>query len=72
MKTYRCIKEFYLSNFNEDGFETGEECYIDKLSLWNEDESGFKVISGEIRLENDNKWIEISKERLKCFFEEIN
>lgn len=72
MKTYRCIKEFCVPIFNEHGYETSKDFYINKLSIWYNYNEDYRFIGGEIRLEDkDENWIEVPNEDLKEYFEEI-
>lgn len=71
---YKCIKGFSLEKCDDDGFTIeGEYTIIEKGSTWYipEDED-YRLIGGEIRLEEDKPneihWIEISKETLEEHF----
>lgn len=75
MKKYKCIKSFGIDVVDGDGFYTEETNYIKVDSLWEMDESEFRVTDGEIRLvelEGMNLgWIEIPNETLDECFKEI-
>ena len=69
---YKCIKEFSLELYDDNGFIIENE-YIDinKGTIWYipEDED-YRLIDGEVRLENEEMdWIEITKETFKNNFE---
>lgn len=73
MTKYKCIKDFQVDCCDGDGFSTGEEITIETGSLWEDD--GEKVFStGDVHLENvDGKygWLEVYKEDLEKYFEQI-
>ncbi len=74
MKAYKCIKEFYLEQVDDDGFPIENEYYdVPEGSIWNTPENkDYRFIGGQIRLESDDLgWIEISKETFKNNFKEI-
>ena len=71
---YECIKGFSIEVCGEDGFTIENEYMdIDKGTIWYipEDED-YRFIDGEIRLENDAEWIEITKEHLEEYFKLIS
>lgn len=75
---YKCIKGFALEKCDDDGFTIeGEYTTIEEGSIWNipEDEN-FRLIGGEIRLEEDKpdeiNWIEIPKQTLEEHFKSID
>lgn len=74
MKKYRCIKDFSVQECDGDGFEM-ENSYknIEKGATYTLDESGHTIIGGEIHLDNiqDGSWLEIGRERLSEYFEEV-
>jgi hypothetical protein len=45
---------------------------VEKGTIWNvQQEEKYKIIGGEVRLENDNlEWLEISKEWFNAHFKE--
>lgn len=66
---YTCIKELSLPEVGEDGFETGNQVYIDEGTVWELQDNKFSIIGGDVRLESENlSWIEISNEELKEYF----
>lgn len=60
-KVYECIKSFSIEHCDED------------VSLWvTPEDVNYRFIGGKIRLENNvYGWIEITEERLKEYFKEI-
>ncbi|MTI49476.1 MAG: hypothetical protein FH761_16710 [Firmicutes bacterium] len=67
---YKCIKGFCLEICDDDGFTIeGESMVVKEGSEWHiPSDKDFRLIDGEVRLENNENWIEISKERFeKCF-----
>lgn len=71
MTRYRCIEEFGIPMVEENGFETGENCFVEEGSTWRLDEET-NYIGGQNHLESDGelRWIEISDETLERCFEE--
>ena len=73
---YKCIEEFHLAKCDEDGFTVLEDEYlsVEEGSIWHiPEDKDFRLIGGDIRLENDEEvWIEISEETLAENFEKIN
>lgn len=72
---YKCIKEFSLELYDDDGFIIENE-YIDinKGTIWYiPEDDDYRLIEGEVRLENEEMaWIEITKETFKNNFELID
>lgn len=72
---YKCIKEFSLELYDDNGFIIENE-YVDinEGTIWYipEDED-YRLIDGEVRLENEAMdWIEITKETFKNNFELVD
>ncbi len=68
---YKCISPFYLEKCDGDGFWIGEYMEVESGEIY---ETGDRdIIGGEIHLNgvNVNRWIEISKETLDEYFEEV-
>jgi len=67
---YKCIKPFSVPYFDGDGMEIENKDFIvEKGSIWEiSDES---IIGGEIHLENDSGWLEITNEEFKKCFKQI-
>lgn len=72
MKSYKCKESFCVSKCDGDGFSDGE-MIIGKGSVWDLDDSDYRFIGGEVRLENsEGEWLEISQEWLVRYFEEVS
>lgn len=74
MKKYRCKKNFVVQSYDADGLMIeNSEVVINKGALYTLDKTGVTVIGGEIHLDNiaDGSWLEIEKERLEEYFEEV-
>lgn len=71
IERYECIEDFIVEKCDDNGSWTEEYMIVESGSIWSESD-GFKIVGGEIRLENydDNKitWLEISKENLNKRF----
>lgn len=67
-KTYKCIKEFSLDKYDDDGFIIEDEIFVVPLdSIW--ERSEFSYMS-DVRLEGNLGWLELDKDTLeKCFIE---
>ena len=60
---YRCIKDFEVDGYDDDGFSTEKSIPVRAGSLWENCGPGY-VIDGEVHLDDKNgNWLEISKER---------
>lgn len=68
---YKCIKPFMLDTYDNDGFYTDGYMEIKTGEVY--EVGNEKIIDGEIHLDgvNVNRWIEISKETLDEYFEEV-
>lgn len=68
---YKCINPFMLDTYDNDGFYVGEHMEIKAGEIY--EVGNEKIIDGEIHLDgvNVNRWIEISKETLDEYFEEV-
>ena len=68
---YRCINEFYIEIYDEGWMPTGEYRTIPVGTVWDLDEST-NNIGGGVHLDNDDEgWIEISRDTLEECFEEV-
>lgn len=75
MKRYKCKKPFCVEKYDDDGFVIeNDDVVIDKGKIYELDESGNTIIGGEVHLDSvdDGSWLEITKERLEEYFEELN
>lgn len=71
---YRCKESFMVTVCDGDGFMTEEEIKITSGSIWNDEGDEYRLLGGEYRLENEDgeySWIEIDKETLSEYFEQI-
>jgi hypothetical protein len=66
---YKCVVDFELECFDEDGRSCDAIMIVEVGSIWEVD-LGDKLIDGENRLINNttNQWIEISDEVLEGYF----
>lgn len=73
MKEYRCKKGFTVDKYDGDGFLIESDgINVEKGDIYTLDERGGIIIGGEVHLDNDNGgWLELCKEYLEEFFEEI-
>ena len=75
-KAYECIEGFFIEKCDDNGFCI-ENAYeeVRKGSLWftPEEDTNYRFVGGEVRLESANplQWIEITKEHLGKYFKEI-
>lgn len=70
-KTYKCIKEFFVSRYDENCFARDELMLVANGSVWMVDDNPGSYIGGEVTLLGDDGWLEITKERLEHHFEEV-
>lgn len=68
---YKCMKPFVLDTYDADGFYVDGYMEIKAGEVY--EVGNEKIIDGEIHLDgvNVNRWIEISKEMLEKYFEEV-
>lgn len=73
MKKYKCKKGFILETYDDGGFWIpNKEKVVAIGDIYILDESGSTIIGGEVHLDGeDGSWIEISKESLAEFFDEL-
>lgn len=74
MKQYRCIKGFSVDMYDEDDLLIeNSQMIIEVGEIYKLDESGNKVLAGEVHLDNteDATWIEVPREYLKEYFMEV-
>lgn len=77
MKQYKCKKSFCVDKYDDDGFLIeNSSVVIDKGKIYELDDGNHIIIGGEIHLDSvedeDGSWLEITKEHLKEYFEEVN
>ena len=70
---YKCIKNLYIDEYDEDGFSTGKWFFVPIGSIWEVDNDTPKIIGSNntVRLVSESKWIEILKSTLSEHFEKI-
>lgn len=74
MKRYKCKKSFCVDNYDADGFLIENSSIVIEIGkVYELDESGSTIIGGEVHLDSidNNSWLEVSKEHLEEFFEEV-
>ena len=72
MDKYRCIQDFYISEYDEDGFPLDTKTIVSKDSVWELSNMELVVaIKPCVRLEMGTKWIEITPEHLEQYFEKV-
>ena len=76
MKLFICTEGFSIELVDDDGFFTGKYDEVQKGSLWELQEDGYRLVGGEdtVRLKGvgpaAGMWLEIVKERLEMYFAE--
>ena len=75
MKRYKCKKSFCVDCYDDDGFLENSSIVIEKDKVYELDQSSYMIIGGRnyIHLDSidDGSWLEIPKDDLKEYFEEI-
>ena len=81
IKRYRCIKPFEVNMYDDEGFDEEELYYINEGDIYElNTENSYRIVGGDLHLDlvedcNGNKrigcWLEISKETLEEYFEEV-
>lgn len=77
MKLYICTEGFSIDLVDDDGFFTGKYDEVQKGSLWELQEVDYRMVGGSdsVRLNGvgpaNGMWLEITKERLEMYFEEV-
>ena len=69
---YECIKAFVVDCCDDDGCYVDDGFCISKGSKWRIHDDSWRLIGGDIRLESDSEWIEISKETFEANFKEVH
>ena len=72
IKRYKCKKSFCVDKYDVDGFLIENSgIVIDEGKLYEIDESGSRMIGGEVHLDSvdDGLWLEITNEHLEEYFE---
>lgn len=73
MRKYRCKKSFCVDRYDDGGFLIENDGFaIVEGTVYSMDESGRTIIGGEVHLDcEDGSWLEIAREHLEEFFEEV-
>lgn len=76
VKKVRCIESFDIERIDDDGFVIESEYFtVEKRSVWDVKEDKYRLVDGEVRLEREGvgsfAWMEITKEMLTEYFEEL-
>ena len=67
-----CIKDLELTKYDDDGYSTDEYFTVLAGVVFNWDEENtHRIIGGDIYLENDALWVELSTEQFKEYFKEV-
>ena len=66
---YICTEDFSLQMYDEDGsIMEGELLEVHKGDIFSLNESNFRVLGTEVRLENEKTWLELTADDLaRCF-----
>lgn len=75
-KVYKCVEGFLIEICDDDGCiieNTYEEIKSGSIWFTPEEDTNYRFVGGEVRLESANQlqWIEITKEHLGEYFKEI-
>lgn len=72
---YKCKKSFCVDKYDDDGFcIENETIVIEEGKIYELDKSGYMMIGGKdhVHLDAvDGSWLEITKEHLKEYFDEV-
>lgn len=80
MDKYKCIQDFYVEKYDDNGFYTEKDFLIPKDSIWELSTGRLEIaVSPCVRLERVWKsksaktmpWIEITPEHLEQYFEKV-
>lgn len=66
--SYRCIKTFEVSKVDDDGGFTDTYLTVKAGSMWKMSDSAC-MLAGDVRLEKEYQFIEITKDDLLDYFE---
>ncbi len=77
MKRYKLINDYYIEKVDDECSYTEETVRLEKGSIWEKEESDFRLLGGDVRLilnqeENSFTWIEVSSETFESNFELIS
>lgn len=75
MMKYKCKKSFCVDKYDDDGLcIENETIVIEEGKIYELDKSGYMMIGGKdhVHLDAvDGSWLEITKEHLKEYFDEV-
>lgn len=74
IKNYKCIEGFFVDNYDGDGFFLDTVSWIEEGTIFEYDTKDRSRVVGAddiIRLVNDTKWLELTKDTVKKYFEEV-
>ena len=75
IKKYKCIQEFSIPKYDDDGYPTEKEVLIEEGEIFECDtECQCRMVGNPnetLRLTNGMRWIEITKESAGVLFEEV-
>lgn len=67
-----CVNEFSLMKYDDDGYAADDYINIPKGTIFNwDDTNSHRIIGGEVYLENNEQYIEVSYDTLKRNFKEV-
>ena len=69
MDKYECVEAFVSTDCDDDGFTLDTYTVIEQGTVWQE--AIPFMIGGEIRLENDSRWLELPKEWVDKHFRKV-
>lgn len=77
MKKYKLINDYCIEKVDDDYAYTEKTVRLEKGSIWEKEESDFRLLGEDVRLildeeENSFTWIEISNETFESNFELIS
>lgn len=75
IKTYRCKETFLIDDYDGDGFYLDTASWIEEGTIFECDTEYKRRIAGgddTIRMENDSKWLELTKDNVEKYFDEVS
>lgn len=74
MKKYICKKPFYIDHYDDGGYCDLNQILVPEGSIYELSANDYRLIAGPESIclvSDDGSWLEIEKETLEKFFEEI-
>ena len=69
---YICTEDFSLQMYDEDGFiMEGELLEVHKGDIFSLNESNFRVLGTDVRIENETTWLELTAADLARYFSAV-